>query len=233
MSATRRDMLTGGACVAALGAAEWLRPRRHVELLPENTKLADAVPRAFADWSSKDGGDIVLPRTPGSVSSRIYSDTVSRTYRSPDHDETVMLLIAYGRAQSDMLQLHRPESCYPAVGLSIVGRQPATLDLGRGRMLPALALTARGGDRIEDIVYWARLGEYIPQSASEQRADRLKTAMQGYIADGVLVRASIQRSESDRNGWPVVTGFLTALIHAMRAGQRAVLIGSERANALT
>lgn len=228
---SRRDVLIGGACAASVGAAEWLRPRRSVNLLG-TADLGKIVPRAFGDWHSTAGGDFVVPQTPNSLSNRLYAKQLMRVYTSQDHMAGVMLLIAYGEAQSDALQLHRPESCYPAVGLPIIYRALTQLPITPGITIPGVLLTAGATQRTEDIAYWTRLGEYLPQSASDQRRDRLHAAVQGYVGDGVLVRASILR-RSDRPQFPTLVDFLGSLVKAIPSDHRAALVGSRIASSFS
>ena len=168
----RREFLFAGGCAAALGTAEWLRPREMRLLLPANEKITNIVPLHFGSWQAGGGGDIVLPDVKDSLASMLYSDRVARSYRETAghtvHD--VMLLIAYGRSQSDTLQLHRPETCYPATGFAVTFHQLTELPIADGVSLPAVMLTAEAGDRVEDIIYWTRLGEKMPRTLTEQRA---------------------------------------------------------------
>ena len=230
----RRDMLIALACAGGLATAEGLRPRRKLVRLREGVKLTDIVPATIPGWAIGGGGDIVLPRTEGSLASRLYSDQLARVYKpvapvtvlstdsvAPD----VMVLIAYGVAQSDVLQLHRPEVCYPAIGFQITARQMLDLRLASGAIVPAVALTAQSGGRIEDIVYWTRVGDALPRTAGEQRSDRLRAAMAGYIGDGMLVRASSVRTV-DQPGYPNLATFLEVLIKAVAPRDRAAFIGS-------
>ena len=222
----RRDLIIGGACLSALGASEALRPRTHVSLKGK-AELADIIPRRFGGWISEEGGDIVMPRTEGSLSARLYNDTIARVY-SPIRDEMLphmMLLVAYGESQTDGLQLHRPESCYPAVGFDIRYRKPMMLPLGRDAMLPATELTAQAGDRTEDIIYWTRLGEYLPRTAGEQRSDRLMTAMRGIISDGILVRASLVRPATEPR-FQDLYKFVASLLDAVSPLERKTLVGT-------
>lgn len=231
----RRDFLVGAGCAGALGGAEYLRPRKTLKLLRDGEAMKSIIPPRFDEWGQgENGGDIVLPETPGSLASRLYNDRVARTYRrGPDEQpEDVMLLAAYGAAQSDVLQLHRPEVCYPAVGFVIVTRRLFDLPVAEGVTVPAVMLAAKSGGRIEDVVYFTRLGEALPQTASDQRWARLKTAMQGYVGDGVLVRASMVRSDPDVEGFATLTRFMAEMILATKAPDRAALIGSPRAQAL-
>ena len=229
----RRDLFVGAGCAAALGGAEFLRPRRTLKLLPEGGTMTALIPASFDEWRLGEGGDIVQPETPGSLASRLYSDRVARTYRRevPQVDD-VMLLAAYGAAQSDVLQLHRPEVCYPAVGFTIVKRQLVQMPVAAGVTVPAVMLSAKAGNRIEDVVYWTRLGEALPQTSGDQRWARLKTAMEGYVGDGVLIRASMVRTDLDEEEFPKLTGFMSEMILATKPGARAALIGSQRAEAL-
>ena len=229
----RRDFLFGGACVAALAAAEALRPRTLITLM-KGLPLTQLVPARIGVWVLGEGGDIVVPKVPGSLSAKLYTDTLTRLYVNSETGEQVMLLIAYGRAQSDILQLHRPESCYPAIGLPIMFRRDDDIALGRaGGAIPAVALTAGAGNRIEDIVYWTRLGEYLPRSAADQRRDRLKTAMDGIVSDGVLIRASTLRM--DPEGGPLhdrLNAFLVAFVSAIPTAKRPGFIGTGLAKGL-
>lgn len=228
----RRDFLFGGACAAALALAEGLRPRTLLTLMP-GTSLTELIPTKMGPWILGEGGDIVVPKVPGSLSDKLYSDTLTRLYINTQTGEQVMLLIAYGRAQSDILQLHRPETCYPAIGLAIQARKNDDIPLKPGVSIPAVALTAGEGSRIEDIVYWTRLGEYLPRSAGDQRRDRLKTAMEGIIGDGVLVRASTLRQSPDIPAkYDRLNDFMSALIASMPARNRPGFIGSERTKLL-
>ncbi|NJR77845.1 exosortase-associated protein EpsI, V-type [Sphingomonas corticis] len=229
----RRDLLVGAGCAAALGAAEYLRPRRALKLLRDGETMARVIPGAFAGWSIGEGGDIVMPETPGSLASRLYSDRVARTYRHADGDgsEEVMLLAAYGAAQSDVLQLHRPEVCYPAVGFTIKERRLVSLPVAPGVTVPAVLLSAQAGGRMEDVAYWTRLGDDLPQTGGDQRWVRLRAAMAGYVGDGVLVRASMLRRGGEPS-FPILQQFLSQMLMSTAARDRAALIGRTRADAL-
>ncbi|WP_164852732.1 exosortase-associated protein EpsI, V-type [Novosphingobium umbonatum] len=229
----RRDFLIAGACAAALGGAQALKPRRMVNLL-DGPELDPVIPRKFGRWTTDFDTEIVAPKVPGSLEDKLYSEIVSHTFRDTAGKlPSVMLLIAYGRSQSDLLQLHRPESCYPAVGFSISNRKLIDMSLPKGQNLPAVEMTATAGDRVEDIVYWSRLGEFFPQTAGQQRRDRLKAAMQGYVGDGALVRASTLRGADNNTPYfPALQSFFGDLVQGMPNAQRKVLIGTDRAKAL-
>lgn len=183
----RRDFIIAGGCLLALGASEFLRPRRRVALIG-SAKLDEITPRIFGDWHEIHVGEVVQPRTEGTLAAELYSQMLGRVYANSRGD-FVMLALAYGDTQSDLLQLHRPETCYPAFGFSITDSATGLLDVGAAR-LPTRALVASAPDRLENVTYWTRIGEYLPTSQGQQREDKLKIALHGIIPDGILVRAS-------------------------------------------
>jgi EpsI family protein len=186
---SRRDVLMGGVLLAGAAGALALTPRGRLVLLPSGQKIDDAIPQQLGPWAHMPSSGIILPNTPDSLSAKLYGEVVSRVYSSPDR-LPVMLVVAYGAVQNDLLQLHRPEVCYSAHGFEISQQQRTDIDLGRGRMLPARELLARNDQRMEPIVYWTRIGDDLPTNGTEQRLAKLRQQMDGYIADGVLVRIS-------------------------------------------
>ena len=230
----RRDLLVGAACLIAAGAAQALRPRRHVSLLGRDS-LAKIVPAAFGDWASHEVSDLVAPKTEGTLSAQLYNQTVERVYRNAATGVEVMALIAHGDTQSDALQLHRPEICYPAFGFAISQNRPIQLPLSDRAAIPARRLLADGPGRRENIIYWSRLGSFLPIDAGQQRADRLKTAMAGYVADGLLARfsiASTSRDDDSNAAFGALESFIPLLVKATATTKRQVLIGVELARAL-
>lgn len=227
----RREVMIGMLGAGAFGVAEYLRPRQTIRLF-KGMELAKVVPDNFGVWQEHAGGGVVVPTTPDSLADRLYSATLSRIYYPTDGSgPPVMLLVAYGGEQSDLLQLHRPESCYPAVGLGIVSRKLADVQMDGGGEVPSVFLTAANQDRLEDIVYWTRLGESLPRTAAEQRADRLQTAMRGQIGDGILVRASTLRA-GDQPMWPYLANFLAQLVAALPPKARPGFVGTKLASSI-
>lgn len=224
---SRRDLFIGGACVAAAGAAYALKPRKRQVLLT-GAKMAEIVPLQFADWSAEQSDGLVQAKTEGELASRLYSEMVGRIYHQASTSDEVMMLIAYGDNQSDSLQLHRPESCYPAVGFNIQSNVPFDLNVGNGAKVPARKVVASAPGRQENIIYWTRLGEFLPGDSGEQRKVRLETAMRGFIPDGALIRFSVASGDSEA-AFRTLEGFIPELISSVAAGRRKALIGTELA----
>lgn len=218
----RRDILMGGALIAAAGSAAILTPRKRLVLLGDR-KLENVIPTRIADWVHVPSEGFVLPKTPGSLADRLYSQTLTRLYQSPTR-VPVMLVIAYGAVQNDLLQLHRPEVCYAAVGYTISQSRVGMVRLGPDAELPVRALTARTDLRIEPVVYWTRVGDDLPTDGSEQRRVKLQQQMHGFLSDGVLVRMSTV-GEPSAEVFATLGSFAGEMVRAMKSGDRKVLIG--------
>jgi EpsI family protein len=186
---SRRDVVMGGTLLAAAGGAVAMVPRDRLVLMPEGHKLERFVPQRIGPWTHVPTPGIVLPRAEGSLSARLYGQELSRIYFAEGR-LPVILVMAYGPVQNDLLQLHRPEVCYSAVGFEISQTIPVSVELAEGVTLPARELVARSDQRIETITYWTRVGDALPVSGTEQRLVKLRQQWQGYVADGILVRLS-------------------------------------------
>ncbi len=226
---SRRDLLVGAVCLCGAGAAFALEPRRHVSLLGQRN-LGGLVPAAFGGYRSHDVTDLVAPRE-DSLASRLYGQTVGRVYSSSSGGPDVMMLLAHGDTQNDDLQLHRPEVCYPFFGYAISQNRVLELSLTPQAALPCRSLIAEAPDRRETVVYWTRLGQFLPLDRKEQQVDRLRTSMKGQIADGLLSRFSVANAEP-ADALAAMVGFIPALIHAMAPNARSVLVGDRIAESL-
>lgn len=226
----RRELLLGVPLLAGAAGAFALTPRERLNLLGEQ-KLEKAIPLSIADWHVTPSNAVILPDSqPGSLSARLYDQTVSRLYTSDTH-LPIMLVIAYGSTQSDQLQLHRPEVCYSAVGFQISAAQRVELPVAPPDMLPARTLVATSNDRTEPILYWTRIGDYLPVTGSEQRLMKLQSEMRGYVADGVLVRMSTV-AEPTQETFATLQRFAVAMLHASDPAVLPALVGRPMAAAI-
>jgi EpsI family protein len=221
----RRDLILAGLGVGALGAAEALRPRKKLILLKGGT-LNDALPRELGPWVSE-ASDLVNPEQAGRLAKALYSEMAGRTYYNGKTGEQVMMLIAYGDTQSDLLQLHRPESCYPAVGFTLEMSERSDVAIGGGVAIPGRRVIASIQERRESIVYWTRLGERLPSSGGDQRSARLRNAMEGYVADGLLARFSTYADPA--TAFRTLEGFVGQLLRATPRDKLPALVGTRLA----
>lgn len=219
----RRDLIMAGLALTAAGTAEALRPRKKLILL-KGGKIDTLVPKAFGTWTAEGSNGLVSPDQAGKLAKSLYSEIVERIYHDNKTGAAVMVLAAYGDTQSDLLQLHRPESCYPAVGFTIRSTRPKNLSLPGGAQLPVREVVATSEGRTENIVYWTRIGESLPQSASEQRKARFNDAVHGYVSDGILFRCSALGESAVC--FELLEAFVPALLEATQRNGRPVLIGT-------
>jgi EpsI family protein len=126
--------------------------------------------------------------------------------------------------QNDLLQLHRPETCYAAVGYAISASRRVLLPIGGNATLPVRELTASTDSRSEQICYWTRIGDDLPTDGSEQRSVKLLQQMNGYLSDGILVRISTPAPDHPEVFAQLAT-FAKAMLTAMAPIDRKVLIG--------
>lgn len=225
----RRDLVLGGAMLGAAGGALALTPRKRLVLLGDAV-LEDVIPKKIADWDYYPSTDFVLPKSPGSLSDRLYSQTVARLYVSPTKLPMIMV-IAYGAVQNDLLQLHRPEACYSAVGFTITQSRAATVPIKGQAVLPVRQLTAVTDAREEQISYWTRIGDDLPTDGSEQRRVKLQQQMRGYLSDGILVRVSAVAGNF-AEVFDQLSLFSQALVLATDPAYRQVLVGRPLAGAM-
>ena len=219
----RRGMVLGGMALGALGVAEYLKPRRRLKLLNGST-IEKAMPTEFAQWESQADLGLVSPEQAGRLAQTLYSEIVSRTYFHKETGAGVMVLVAYGDTQSDLLQLHRPESCYPAVGFTLNSSVVASMPVGGGLLLPGRRVVATLEDRHENIFYWTRLGERLPVGGGDQRNARLQNAMEGVGADGILVRCSAVGEAAP--SFQILAEFVPDLLRAIPKPQKKAFVGS-------
>jgi EpsI family protein len=227
---SRRDLLVGGMLLGASAGAWAWTPRSKMSLLG-STQLEKLIPESFGQWRALPASALVVPEEEGSLASQLYSQRVGRIYANPDN-EAAMLLVAYGDTQSDALQLHRPEVCYPAFGFDIRDITDVPVPLAPGLAIPGRRLVASSNMRTEQILYWTRIGEYLPASGSDQRWARLRSEMAGTIPDGVLVRISSLGADPAR-GFDLNRTLARDLMAAVSPAARRVLVGTAPARALT
>ena len=218
---SRRSTIMGGLLVGIAAAAGGLKLRERVQT-PLSKPLGPGIPKRFGSWAAVEGGGVVKPTEEGEEKS-LYDQEVSRVYMAQDLPP-VMLLIAYGSTQSDTLQVHRPEFCYPAAGFDLQPANKTFTPVAGGRTIPCSFFTATRGDRVEHILYWTRLGDQFPTSWINQHVSRVRNSARGIVPDGVLVRASVIGSEAPA-ARRQLQSFLSAMVQSSSPSARRGLIG--------
>ncbi len=192
---SRRNVLTGLALVGAAGVAYARQPQ------PGPTQLGKAgldgiIPKNFGNWKFETTSGLVLP-PPDATADRLYDEVLTRVYTRSDGG-MVMFLVAYSSVQDGLLQLHRPEVCYPVGGYKLSQTVIQPITLAGGDRVPARAFTASSAMRVEQVLYWTRLGSSLPTSWGEQRWAVVVENLNGLIPDGVLVRMSCVEQNTEK-----------------------------------
>jgi EpsI family protein len=217
----RRDLIFGGLAAVAAGTAYAGMPRRKLMTIGKD-QLDRIVPMHVGDWSFESQSGLVLP-PPDQLAQLLYDQQVTRSYAAPSL-LPVMLLMAYGSSQGGMLQIHRPEVCYPASGFKLSETRVVPLAIGNGRSIPTRVFTAEGDTRTERVLYWTRIGNFLPASWTSQRMAVMRENLAGYVPDGLLVRLSTV-SENPGQAQQMLETFARAMLAQVGPAGRRMLIG--------
>jgi EpsI family protein len=201
---------------ASLAAA--LRPTISMADERPPVDLKAMVPAAFGDWRhlERSGAYIIDPQTQ-QLLSNIYSETLSRTYVNSKGYQ-IMLSIAYGKNQSDALQLHKPEVCYPAQGFQLFDKHADILNLG-GMSIPTTRLLTKLSQRAEPVTYWTVVGDHVTVGGIDKKLTEMRYAMTTRIPDGMLIRVSSIDSNVD-NAYQNQDRFANEMIAAIASADR-------------
>lgn len=213
-----------GMATAAAGALA-ARPTRTFAAMGADLNLDAEVPQQFGAWQVDAG---LMPLQPNPQLQRAldeaYDQILARTYRN-QAGYRVMLSMAYGGRRDQSMDIHRPEVCYPAQGLSVRRDTfDASLSLPE-RALPMKRLVAGSGERNEPITYWLVIGDGVTTYGYGHRLTTLKYGLTGRVPDGMLIRtSSIDKDEA--RSFAMQDAFLNAFFSALRPQFRRRLIGA-------
>ncbi|MBN8830374.1 MAG: EpsI family protein [Sphingomonadales bacterium] len=218
---TRRHLLMGGALLAVSGLALARTPKQRYPALSDK-QFEALFPRHFANWRTMTASELVMPPE-SEMANKLYQHILTRTYVN-DQGVAIMFLAAYNNVQLNNVQLHRPEVCYYASGFSIDMSRPYDVPLGSGETIAARAVKATMGSRDENILYWTRIGEEMPQSWAAQRISMTKANLEGYLADGLLLRMSII-SPNTEQALQQMVGFVKEMLAHSGNRTRSLMTG--------
>jgi EpsI family protein len=221
MRPSRRDLIFGGLA-AATGATAFARMPRKKLVMIGNDQLDNIVPHQIGTWGNDTDGGVVLP-PPDQLARLLYDQQVARTYVAEDK-LPVMFLMAYGSSQSGMLQIHRPEVCYPASGFRLSATRETTWQWAPGHAIPVRRFTARSDTRIEHVLYWTRIGNELPVNWVAQRIAGMRNSLAGYIPDGLLVRISVVSDDAAQAN-EMIELFARTMLNDIGPQKRRQLLG--------
>ncbi len=211
--------------LAAAALAPQLRATTSMAAQRSPIDLEAMVPRQLGEWREQTGmaAQLVNPEARTLVN-QLYSATLSRVYVNRD-GYRVMLSIAYGKDQSDALQVHKPEVCYPAQGFQLKNKERITLDLP-DRAIPATRLATQLGQRHEPVTYWIVLGDQITRGGLDKKLKEMRYSLvHQTLPDGMLVRISSIDGDT-AHAYEVQAEFAVALLGAISPERRNRFFGS-------
>ncbi|WP_374692410.1 exosortase-associated protein EpsI, B-type [Accumulibacter sp.] len=191
MKLPMRNLILLVLMLAASGMAVALKPTKKIADQGPTVELETLIPKSFGEWR-EDITSVAQTVDPQQkeMLDKIYNQTLSRTYVSMQ-GYRIMLSVAYGGDQSDAMQLHKPEVCYPAQGFILHGKQADSLQLQGGGMLPITRVSTSLGNRNEPITYWITIGDKVITSGGiQKKLVEMSYGLAGNIPDGMLIRVS-------------------------------------------
>lgn len=215
---SRRQAILGGAFLLTAGTAVARVPRHNIDLLGDR-KIDKLIPQKIGEWAFYSKSGLVVPPA-DQLKDALYSQLMTRVYVAPDA-MPIMLLIAQSGGQTGVLQVHRPEYCYPASGFTLMERSVLPIGLP-GSQLEATAITAKADDRTEQLLYWTRVGEDMPLTWARQRWSVARANLKGDVPDAVLVRVSALTADREA-GLAALTRFVQAMFAAVPPDVRRFL----------
>ena len=219
---SRRDLLIGGAMLAT-GAITYARmPQRRIASIAAK-ELEKLIPLQFGQWKFETSSGLVQP-PPDALGTLLYDQQLARVYTTDDA-APVMLSMAYGSSQGGMLQVHRPEVCYPASGFRLSKTEIHPIERKDALPIPARSFTAASDTRIEQVLYWTRIADMLPTGWSIQRIDIMRSNLAGLIPDGLLVRFSTVTPDVDV-AYATLERFARDMLAAVGEPGRRKLLGS-------
>jgi EpsI family protein len=223
MIPVRLAVLLVTMCAASI-AAVVLKPSAKLAEDRPKIDLESVIPDTFGKWKQDMGQptSIINPQQKEMLDA-LYSQTLSRTYVS-DSGDRIMLSLAYGAEQNREMQVHRPETCYPAQGFQLTSSQKSQITTVFGS-LPVMRLVAIQGVRHEPITYWIRVGDRIVRGNLELGFARVSYGLRGTVPDGLLVRVSSLSLDSEI-AFQRHDQFIMDLLSAIGPAERQVLLGA-------
>ena len=218
---TRRKFALGLAFASIAGVAAARQPSRTVDYLGSN-KLENVLPEKLGKWSFASTSGLVVPPE-DQLAQALYSQLLTRVYTSGT-GRPIMLLVAQSASQTGILQIHRPEFCYTAGGYELTPSSPHQVSLPPAGTLPALSISASMRGLTEQIVYWTRVGQHLPQSWTQQRLAVAMDNLRGVIPDAVMVRVSTYGNDKAA-ALAEIDDFIRTMIGSVAPSARRVFIG--------
>lgn len=187
--------------------------------------LTTVFPTSFGDWhEDMQASNVMVEPALQRAIDATYTQTLARIYVN-GRGERIMLSVAYGRDQSNSLQIHLPEGCYQGQGFAVTASAPALLVTSYG-LISAQHMLAQRDVRREPVTYWVVVGNRFATDEWQRRKIKLAYALKRTVPDGILIRVSSISGDTDR-AFLQQQKFIDAMLAASPARQRQVLLGAQ------
>ena len=225
-----KNLVLMAMMLASAALAYAMRPTASLADERPTIDLAAMVPSQFGPWREQlnVAVQIVDPEQQATIEA-IYTQTLTRNYIHAD-GYRVMLSIAYGKNQSDNLQLHKPEVCYPAQGFKLekIERTPLLL---REQSIASTRMETHLGQRYEPVTYWTVVGDHVTTTSVDKKLTEMRYGLRGRVPDGMLVRvSSIDRDTA--NAHRIQAEFAADLVAAIAPEHRSRFSGTSATSGL-
>lgn len=218
---SRRSVIIGAGLLAASGVAFAGQPRNETPPLKKG-QIDAMVPSRIGGWTFESSSGLILP-PPDALSERTYDEIVTRVYTS-ENQPPVMFLVAYSNTQDGMLQVHRPETCYPVGGFRLSDSRVLDIPMPPDAPVQGRFFTAESASRTEQVLYWTRIGSHMPGRWIDQRWAVVDENLRGNIPDGILVRFSAIEPDA-KAALATLELFARDLVSGLKPDARRLFIG--------
>lgn len=226
MSAVKQwltPVMAAGLMAFTAWFGHWAQPDTRMADLMPRPPLAAALPDELGPWRvDKAQFTVPLPPDVAAQVAAIYTEVADRVYIN-DQGQRIMLTIAYGKDQSDGFKVHRPEVCYAAQGFKVSKTVDGQMQIG-GFMIPVKHVETHLQSRYEPVTYWMVIGDQVVNSPMRHKFAQIGYALDGLIADGLLVRVS-SFSRDPEEAYRLQEQFLREWMPRVPADQRARFFG--------
>lgn len=219
----KRSLLLATLMILFSLTAFMLRPEIKMSDANKKIDIESMIPYQFSDWKEDlESKSLLVDPSVTETLSKVYLQSLSRTFIN-SQGQRVMLSVAYGGDQNDMMQVHKPEICYTAQGFHIEQSHDAKFDTDYGSFTVRKMLALKGS-RLEPVTYWVTIGNKIAVNPIQWRIERIRYGLTGVVPDGLLFRVS-SIGENAEAEYSLQKKFIVDLMTAITPEARSRLLG--------
>ncbi|AZP10948.1 exosortase-associated protein EpsI, B-type [Undibacterium parvum] len=218
------SLILGSLMAMSAAATKLITPTNYLWQSLPALELAQIIPSQFGEWTEEKNlsSAVINPQTEASLQ-KIYTQTLSRTYVN-QAGERIMLSIAYGKDQSDAVQVHYPEVCYPAQGFQVTSNRLGVLATASGSIPVKRLETNLSNQRYEPVTYWTTVGDAVITDKTSKKIAEMRYGMKGLIPDGLLFRVSSIDTDST-HAFKTQESFVSMLSTALASDSKHRIMG--------